>query len=167
MVPLPPVATTLLLIRNWNTPGSSAGTVIFRSSTVGLQASDSDDAVAVFPDSVQTRLPLEASNGVWKTPTLRPCSNVSVLVLPAGGGVNLFWSPIGICHGVVVRVAVAPVRDVLLPVVEEDAFEHRRDLLRLLLGLFVIVHTRARPVHGDRRSVLPASSPPAQLIEIV
>jgi hypothetical protein len=60
--------TTEPLIRSWKTPGSSAGIVTLRSSTVGLQATESFDAVAVLPDSVQTSVMLPAWNCVWKTP---------------------------------------------------------------------------------------------------
>src|SRR5262245_60538048 len=96
VVPLPPVATTVLLMSRLNTPGSLAGTVTFLSSTVGLQAGELDDAVASIPVSRQTRLVLEASNSVVKSATVRPGLNSVGWPRPGWlGGKNLFWSPIG------------------------------------------------------------------------
>ena len=76
LVPLPPVARTFPLIRRLKTPGSSAGTTTFLSSTVAVQRGESADAVAFFPVSVQTSVLLPASKGVWNTPMRRPFSKV-------------------------------------------------------------------------------------------
>ena len=75
VVPSPPVATTSPLSRSWKTPGSEAGTTTLRNWTVAVQRSELDDAVAVRPESDQTRVVLSASKGVLKTPMNRPGSN--------------------------------------------------------------------------------------------
>ena len=124
-------------MRSWNMPGSSAGTVTFRSSTVGVQALEDADAVASFPDSVQTRLPAEALNGVCTASGLCPFSKVVGCLLLGWTRRELVLRADSDRHDVVGRIVVSPVRDVRLSVVEEDAFEHWRDRLRLrlLLGL--------------------------------
>ena len=104
-VPLPPVAMIAPLIRSWNTPGSSAGTVTFFSSTVGLHALDDADADAVSPASAQTSELLPARNAVSKTPVLRPDSNTSGWPRSSGIGEKLFpLSPAGIVTGSLPRL---------------------------------------------------------------
>ena len=64
-----------------------------------MQRAEPDDAVAVRPDSDQTRFVLSASNGVLKTPTTRPGSNTVGCSRSAAPGAKRLRLPTGIVIG--------------------------------------------------------------------
>ena len=103
---------------------------------------------------------------MWNTPTWRSRSKTVGWPWSALPGENLFRSPNGDRHCVLVRVLVSPVRHVRLPIVEEDTLEHGRDRLRRRLALAFVrdrADDGAAACHGhvDRRAVLRDVAPAA------
>src|SRR5262249_39886943 len=98
VVPFPPVASTWPCRRRWKTPGSSAGTVTFRSSIVAVHRVDVLDAVAVVPFKVHATVS-EPANAVSTPPGTRPGWNTVGCPRSAGPGANPFESPTGTVTG--------------------------------------------------------------------
>ena len=98
VVPLPPFAHSCPLTCRLKIPGSLAGTVTFRSSSVAVQRVELLSALTVFVPSVQVSV-VAPANAVWKAPVTVPGWKTSGWPRFTGAGANPLVAPTGIVTG--------------------------------------------------------------------